>query len=71
MIKLEYLVISFYCSQKQKKLVEEEEQKKQLEKRAQYIEATRSLLKFSYAAETAKVKSAKKVGKVFFGLSYL
>ena len=60
-ITLEYLVMTFHFSQKQKKLVEEEEQKKQLEKRAQYIEATRNLLKFSYAAETAKVKSAKKV----------
>ncbi len=50
-----------FIFQRQKKLVEEEEQKQLLEKRAQYIEATKNLLKFSHAAEVAKTKAGKKV----------
>ena len=44
-------------------MLEEEEHKQQLEKRAQYVEATKNLLKFTPAAEAAKIRSAAK--KVF------
>jgi len=45
---------------RQKKLIQEEEHKQLLEKRAQYVEATKNLLKFTPAAEAAKIKSSSK-----------
>ena len=51
--------------QRQKKLVEEEEHKQLLEKRAQYVEATKNLLKFTPAAEIARVKGAAKKVTVY------
>ena len=52
----------FLFLQRQKKLLEEEEHKQLLEKRAQYVEATKNLLKFTPAQEAAKIRaSAKKV----------
>ena len=61
-VALKVTSLSFLFLQRQKKLMEEEEHKQLLEKRAQYVEATKNLLKFTPAAEAAKIRgSAKKV----------
>ena len=59
--KLNFRITSYlFSTQRQKKLIQEEEHKQLLEKRAQYVEATKNLLKFTPAAEAAKIKSSSK-----------